>query len=113
MAQGPALSTACSARVARSQNTWIRVPMLCAIFCTAILAGACGPAPGAAHGVVYIASSHGAILALRADDGAVVWKVETSGDPHCQPLLANGLLYVDEPDVLHDKGVLYAVDTHT
>jgi outer membrane protein assembly factor BamB len=113
MAQGPSLPTTCRAHVRRFQNTWIRIPMLCAIFCTAIIAGACGPAPSDAPDMVYVASSHGEILALRADDGAVVWKVETSGDPHCQPLLANGLLYVDEPDVLHDKGVLYAVDTRT
>ncbi|HEV8190186.1 MAG TPA: PQQ-binding-like beta-propeller repeat protein [Ktedonobacterales bacterium] len=113
MAQCPLLSTACRARVGRVQNRWMRIPMLCAILCTAIMAGACRPAPSDAHGVVYVASSHGEILALRADDGAVAWKVETEGDPHCQPILANGLLYVDEPDVLHDTGVLYAVDTRT
>jgi outer membrane protein assembly factor BamB len=110
MAQGPSLPRAC---VGRWQNTWMRIPLLCAILCAGMMACACGPAPSAAHGVVYVASSHGEVLALRADDGSVVWKVETGGDPHCQPLLDNGLLYVDEPDLLHDDGLVYAFDTRT
>jgi outer membrane protein assembly factor BamB len=63
--------------------------------------------------VIYVASSHGDVLALHAGDGSVLWKAETGGDPHCQPLLANGLLYVDEPDLLHDAGIVYAFDART
>lgn len=113
MAQAPTLPRVCPGRWRR---TWIRLPLLCAIlFCPAIIVAACqpNPAPGNAHDLLYIASSDGIVLALRADDGAVAWKVETGGDPHCQPILANGLLYVDEPDLLHDEGVLYAFDART
>jgi outer membrane protein assembly factor BamB len=110
MTQDSSLPRAC---VERWQNTGMRIPLLGALLCAAMLAGACGPVPGDARGVVYVASSHGEVLALRADDGTVAWKVEPGGDPHCQPLLANGLLYVDEPDLLHDAGVLYAFDAST
>ena len=115
MAQDPSLPRV---RLGRWRHTWMRLPLLCAIlFCPGMMVGACQPAPGPgpndAHGLLYIASSDGEVLALRANDGSVVWKVETGGDPHCQPLLANGLLYIDEPDVLHDEGVLYAFDMRT
>lgn len=111
MAQGPSLPRTC---VGRWQNTWMRrIPVLCVLLCTGMMVGACGPVPSATHGVVYVVSSHGEVLALRADDGSVVWRVETGGDPHCQPLLDHGLLYVDEPDLLHDDGVVYAFDTRT
>jgi outer membrane protein assembly factor BamB len=78
-----------------------------------MMVAGCSPTPHGAQGVVYIASSHGEVLALHADDGSLMWKVETEGDPHCQPMLANGLLYVDEPDLLHDAGVVYAFDART
>lgn len=117
MVQGSSLP---SAGVGRWRKSWIirnasmRVPVLCAILLsTAMMAAGCGPAPSTARGTVYVASSHGEVLALRAGDGSVVWKVETRGDPHCQPLLDHGLLYVDEPDVLHDAGVVYAFDART
>lgn len=114
MAHRPSLPRAC---VGRLQNTWMRIPLLGVILCIGLMAGACGltlsPAPNIAHGVVYVASSDGEVLALHADDGSVAWRVKTGGDPHCQPLLANGVLYVDEPDLLRDEGVLYAFDTRT
>jgi eukaryotic-like serine/threonine-protein kinase len=83
------------------------------LVCTGMLVAGCGPAPSVVKGVIYVASSDGEVLALHAGDGSVVWKVETGGDPHCQPILANGLLYVDEPDLLHDAGIVYAFDTRT
>jgi outer membrane protein assembly factor BamB len=80
---------------------------------------ACDPVPdtvttiGGPTSLVYIASSAGAVLALRADTGATVWQRTTGGDPHCAPLLDQGVLYVDEPDLLHDMGQVYAFDART
>lgn len=114
-----ALSTTARARRGGWQGPWPALLRL-ALLGMLLSAGfaACGTPTtvvpiGGPTSLVYVVSSAGAVLALRADTGATVWQRTTGGDPHCAPLLDQGALYVDEPDLLHDRGQVYAFDART
>src|SRR6266705_1468076 len=48
--------------------------------------------PTLAHGIIYIGASDGAITAVRASDGKLLWQYKTSGAAYA-PLVINGVIY--------------------
>lgn len=56
----------------------------------------------AASGLVFMATSGGAMVCLKGDDGTVVWQEEFSRPCYASPILAEGRVYaLDQDGVMH------------
>lgn len=58
------------------------------------------------NGTVFVGTFASELVALGADDGAILWRYKTDGFVWTQPNLVDGVLYFGD-----SKGKLYAVDT--
>lgn len=72
-----------------------------------------GAAPDPARDLVYVGSRDGTLLALRADDGAVMWETTMGGAVSSVPTLAHLPAQEGPPSVLlvgTDNGTMHALD---
>ncbi|MEZ4407250.1 MAG: PQQ-binding-like beta-propeller repeat protein [Polyangiales bacterium] len=58
-----------------------------------------------ARGVVYVGALDHGVYAIRASDGAVLWRFQTLGPVEGEGVLEGGTLYIGS-----DDGALYAID---
>ncbi len=66
------------------------------------------PAYDPARGVLYVGGLDRGVHAIRARDGAVLWRFQTLGPVEGTPTLDRGTLYIGSTD-----GALYALDART
>lgn len=66
------------------------------------------PVFDAARGVVYFGALDHGVYAVRASDGAVLWRFQTLGAVEGEGIVNNGTLYIGSSD-----GALYALDAVT
>ena len=72
------------------------------------LSGSHGVNPTLANGVIYIGASDGAITAVRASDGKLLWQYKTSGAAYA-PLVINGVDYASDYVGNNGPAHLYAL----